>query len=471
MKFPENIKDDIKLLKYYKKEINNNPFLKNITKDEIMKLDEKYNLNYQSKQLIDIWAMMLGDAIVFLKKLDNREKYSDEMKLGVKKLYNYINDFQNNELIFYGSVNDYRDHTVHVFRTYLLGDYFIKNSFGYNNIKIGIEEIEDKIKKKEIKLSEEKKTSKLFQITKEEKEAMWCIISLTHDLGYPLQSINKINEKVRGLMKNYGPNPLRELEYTYFNQIEKTSDFALKFMSSDIAPDHGKFLIHIQPKYYEKFISAASDLNHGVLSSILLMKDLVYFKESDYLFDNEKGFKNKDVKQFFIRREIIRSIASHSCDDIYHLLIPNYSFLLNIFDEMQEWGRPRLIDITKRRGSLSELKIDKFNEYEIDYSVIFKFENPKKILPKERNNASGEIENYFRAKCEKWLNVLRSAVGGDIRQLTLKFKTIDETDPSNIKIYKLEHPNPSEYIVEPLHFKDEILNPIYKDEKNDTTLT
>lgn len=62
------INDDNKLLKEFKDDLEYNPFLKDITKKEILKLDENYNLNYQSKELSSIWAMMLGDAIVFLKK-------------------------------------------------------------------------------------------------------------------------------------------------------------------------------------------------------------------------------------------------------------------------------------------------------------------------------------------------------------------------------------------------------------------
>jgi hypothetical protein len=41
------------------------------------------------------------------------------------------------------------------------------------------------------------------------------------------------------------------------------------------------------------------------------------------------------AKQFVVRREILRSIANHTCQDIYHLQFNTLSFLLYITDEIQ----------------------------------------------------------------------------------------------------------------------------------------
>ena len=260
-------------------------------------------------------------------------------------------------------------------------------------------------------------------------------------MGYPLQGINSINEITKKLVKSYGPILLKELEYAYSSQFERTSDFALRFMSSDLIFDKDKFLIHLQPKYYQKFLSAESNINHGVLSALFLMKDLVFFKESDFLFDELKPFEEEDARQFLIRKEIIRSIASHSCEDIYHLTIPNFSFIITVIDEMQEWGRPRLIDVTKRMGTDSALTVNVFNSELIHYSIIFKFDRRKIKLPeKYQKNMNEQISSYFLIKYKKWCNVLRSAVGGKNRKLRLKFTIIDNT--YNKIIYEFEHINP-----------------------------
>lgn len=83
---------------------------------------------------------------------------------------------------------------------------------------------------------------------------------------------------------------------------------------------------------------------------------LRYFLESDYSTNEDYFFKKEDVRQFYIRRDILRAISSHTCHDIYQLTAKNFSFLLILCDDAQEWGRK----------SISELYINKTIEYEYD---------------------------------------------------------------------------------------------------------
>jgi len=421
------ISDDF-LIDQFQRRLDTTHFIRPNSKTLITELN-KTNLNIQSDKIKIIWRKLVEDAIIFLKSEDEREKYHDAITLGTDKLINYLDEFQNFELILYGAIPNYRDHIIHVFRTYLLGDYLINNSFTYVNIKIGI--------------------NSSLSISENEKEAIWCITCLCHDLGYPLEGINKINEKARNIIKQYGSVSIKELEYNYFSQFEKICDFAIDFISSNLQEkEKDKYVVHKQPKYYQKFMSALGDLNHGVLSSIILMKDLVFFKESDYTFDENKLLNTEDARQFLIRNEILRSIASHSSNDIYHLTIPNFSFLLCAFDEMQEWGRPRLVDITKRGETLTELKIKEFGSKHLDYKITFRFKDGYTPEANERLNARAEAKSYFIAKSKKWLNVLRSAVGGDLRVLELNFETEDKSHAASI-CYSLKHKTPSDIEINP----------------------
>ena len=83
---------------------------------------------------------------------------------------------------------------------------------------------------------------------------------------------------------------------------------------------------------------------------------LIYFLESDFNINEDYQFDAEDARQFYIRREILRSISSHTCHDIYHLDMLSFSFLLIVADEAQGWGRKRI----------SELYIKPKSTYEFD---------------------------------------------------------------------------------------------------------
>lgn len=421
----KTFKDDASLLQLYKKALNDIKFIKT-AKTSINNLRDG-DLNVQGGALVNVWKDLLNDAIAFLKANDERETFHDNMTLGVDRLFELEETFKDFEPILYGAIPDYRDHLVHVFRVLLLGDYLIRNSFKFEAI--------------------DPKKGDHLAISSDEKEAIWCIIALTHDLGYALQGIYKINQHVRTILQKFGIASVQELEHSYFNQFGNINDFTLRFLSSKpITQDGGKtFTTHLQTKYYLKFMSALSNFEHGVVSSVILMKDLVYFKESDYLLDQYQPLNPKDARHFLIRRDILRAIASHSCDDIYYLNITNFPFLLSVFDEMQEWGRPRLVDVTKRGGSQTELSINQFNEKMVDYKITFQF--PEKYSPEEAEKkiAFNEIIRYFLAKSKKWQNVLRGAVDGEYRNFVLKFCVEDNSsDLPSKHIYSLVHNKPDD---------------------------
>jgi hypothetical protein len=412
-------------------------FLQDQTRESIKELRD-IDLHLQTTPLIEIWKKLIDDAIIFLKLKDQREKYHDKMTLGTDVLFDFLKEFQDFEPILYGAVPNYRDHIAHVFRVFLLGQNIIKKAIGFEHMN----PVRDDL-----------------PISPEEKEALWCIASLTHDLGYSLERIQYINQKARKMLQQFGNLTIQELGYGYFAQFGIISDFVVKFLSSDIVEtknEKSKFSTHLQSKYYQKFLSALTGFNHGVISSVILMKTLVYFKESDYLLDQIKPLDERDARQFLIRKEILRTIASHSCDDIYYLGIKNFPFMLKVCDEMQEWGRPRLIDVTKRGGSNTELRINRFDDKLVDYKITFKTPEGYKPSPPERENIKKGIKDYFRIKCKSWLNVLRSAVGGDMRSLKLKFCVEDNTQPE-AEIFTLEHTLPSQVKIRPKEIQNEFL--------------
>ena len=135
------------------------------------------------------------------------------------------------------------------------------------------------------------------------------------------------------------------------------------------------------------------------------MKNLVYFLESDFLYDNNKPLKEQDAKQFIIRREILRAIASHNCEDIYHLHFKTLNFLLVICDEMQEWER--------RSATSWTVTIEEFNA---DSGVLKYWLRLEEIQWKELIR---EYHKFFVEKAIKYFKILRCAVYVQDRDIKL----------------------------------------------------
>lgn len=438
LKFPYTVRDE-ELIKWFKDNYSKIEFIKHVPSIDnyarssqlesyILELQEKKPLYEQKKLLLKIWENLIGNAIVFLKSKDKREEFHDDEDYGVDKLHEFFKAFCSFESLFYGANEYYRDHVSHMFKVFLLGELIIKEALAFK-INVGDDVLKENpadIKEKGI-------------IDESEKEAMWCIISLTHDLGYGIGIIPDINAKTREMLSQFGNFNPRDLAYTFPNQ--PLYNYIIRFISSNVERnEENKFVNHIQSKYYLKFSGSLEKTNHGIISCIVLMRNLVYFLESDYTLDPNKPLKKDDAKHFLIRRTILRSIASHDCEDIYYLKIPDFPFLLTIFDEMQEWGRPSLSDLFEKKPELV-LLINNFNEKLVDFTIQIKYSID--LDEDEKNREHLNAKKYFIRKCEKIRRILRSAVDGGARDLTLRFKLSDEIDPST-KTYEITHVKPND---------------------------
>jgi hypothetical protein len=309
--------------------------------------------------LNQLWKSLIEKAIKCLRYFDKREPFMkiQEKKpsaYGVDKLYDYYTSYTEYERILYGSSKNYRDHIVHVFRTWLSGvDCLLRNNGKYlNSIKINEEEME---------------------INNCEKLSIWTIVALTHDLGYPLEKAKGIIETTKKMVSTFIANPDISMDLTFHGVQNYMNDFIVRLMSSKmIVHDTYKqsnpqkpYVARLQPKYYFKFQKSLEKNEHGIISTLIIYKLLTYFLESDYNINEDYSFSKEECRQFYIRREILRSIASHTCKDVYHLFMSSFAFLLIMSDDTQEWGRKYL----------SELYVESGNEYELLDLQLTVFEN------------------------------------------------------------------------------------------------
>ncbi len=351
----------------------------------------KFNNLINSKEL---WKNLLIDSICILKANDKREKiYEDAQEnpqefinhfddirrsstYGINQIDKYFDDFIEFESVLYGTDKHYRDHVGHVLQVWAIGIGLINNhEFTF---KDGY-----KINNDYCFLFEKKDDENDISISKSEFWSMWTIIALCHDLGYPIEKTSEINKQAKKIISHFGNMNFSELNYSFdiFNSflVEKF----LNIISSKALISSNE--TSIQTKFRDKISKSLEDYNHGVFSSLLIFKNLTYFLETDYSISKEK-LTNEDLRQFHIRKEILRAIASHTCPKIYHLEFNTLSFLLILCDELQEWNRPKFNELRKNSISqapnnveIKEFTISEKNQtiyiefsYDFDYEEKFK---------------------------------------------------------------------------------------------------
>lgn len=338
-------------------------FLSSKTLEYLKTYNEAPHNSQNTKQL---WNNLLIDSVCLLKLNDSREfiykelkkdsslfneKQFDEIRetssYGIDELGKYLDDFVDFEAVLYGSDNHYRDHINHVIQVWIVGLGIIQNHLIELNDKYSVLYEFDF----HYMIPDTYSETHLY-ISKSELWSIWTIISLCHDLGYPIEKSSKINKKTKKIIDHFGNIQFTELDYNFsiLNTflVEKFLDIVSSKVYSDsedistIKKEEKKeytYKTSIQTKYRDKFAKSLEDYKHGIFSSLLLFKSLTYFLETDYYL-GDKPLDEEDARQFYIRKEILRSIAGHTCPKLYHIKLNSLSFLLILCDELQEWNRP-----------------------------------------------------------------------------------------------------------------------------------
>lgn len=351
---------------------------------KIKENDDDYEIFRHRADTDRLWGLLLEKAIKCLRFYDSREPFKDKSKdkkpraYGIDDLKDYYRKYTEFEEILYGSNRHYRDHVVHVLRTWLSGMELLTKNRGDALKQI-------KIHDKAIPL----------KVNNAEKISMWTIIALTHDLGYPLQKAKGILDVTQDMLSTFITNPDISVDFAFHGVQNYMNDFVVRLMSSKMEkreknptipptgteasrkdnsaaksepkttkgkdpaqenPNEKLYIARLQSKYYFKFQKSLERNSHGILSTLIIYKLLTYFLESDYNINEDYSFTQEECRQFYIRREILRAIASHTCDDIYQMYMGSFSFLLRICDDTQEWGRKNISELYVKSGQEYELQ-------------------------------------------------------------------------------------------------------------------
>ena len=362
---------------------------------EIRDADDDYRIFNYVAEIKEVWELIIEKSVKCLRYFDKREPYFENttkrpVAYGVKELSEYFEKYTQFETMLYGGGKYYRDHVVHVFRVWLLGlDCLLEKEGDYLN-RIDVQ--------------------KGIVVNSLEKLSIWSMIALTHDLGYPLEKSQGIIEKTKDMMKSFISNPTVNMDLSFNGIQNNMNDFVVRFISSKMrekkepttreTPDgtqptrEKKYVARLQPKYYFKFQKSLEGYKHGILSAIVIYKLLIYFLESDFSINEDYEFDGEETRQFYIRREILRTISAHTCYDVYHLDMLSFAFLLIVVDDAQEWGRKKITELYVKQSS--SYLFDNISPYFDTAESMHDGETIKihKFVAKEKFDFSeGEIDN------------------------------------------------------------------------------
>lgn len=420
---------------------------------ELKTTSDEYEL-YQYKDNIDkLWVLLLEKAIKCLRYYDTREPFINSTgkspkAYGIKDLKSYYDRYSKFEQVLYGSSRFYRDHVIHVFRTWLIGIHVLTKNNGRYLKQITINEKEFN-----------------FTICNAEKISIWTIIALTHDLGYPLEKAKGIIDVTQEMVATFVSNPDISKDFSFHGVQNYMNDFVVRLMSSKMrlkdtidekkadekkadeekadekkaddkkaddkktdnekSNDKEEYVARLQSKYYFKFQKSLEKNSHGILSTLIIYKLLTYFLESDYNINEDYYFSKEDCRQFYIRREILRAIASHTCDDVYQLYMGSFSFLLRICDDTQEWGRKNISELYVKSGQSYKLtdigstfKVDgngkKSHSCSISEEITFNSDVP--------DNSIKQLIDRFRRQSIVYVTIFRD--GQDTNRRDFSFERI-----------------------------------------------
>lgn len=375
----------------------------------------------KANQINRLWSMLIEKSIICLRYFDDREPFLKKPNkrptaYGIEELKKYYKAYDQFEGLLYGSNKLYRDHLIHVFRTWLVGLYLILDPevccpSGTQEIRLIDYLMVEGIKENDIEAA----------INFFEKISIWTIIALCHDLGYPLEKSQQIINKTNEMMNYFIPNPRIWSDISFNGIQDEINQYIIRFMSSKMvevegnSEDEKRFLGRIQPKYYIKFTKSLEKYKHGIISAIVIYKILLYFLESDFNMNEDYTFSPEEKRQFYIRREILRAMAAHTCEDIYHMSLTTFSALLINCDELQEWDRKSWNDFyTGIKNESISTEVRSFNSSGIEISQIINIENRNEI----RDNVIKGLYNHF----EYYKTIFRD--GQDTNNRLFSFKKV-----------------------------------------------
>lgn len=415
---------------------------------ELMKED---TMNRKIRIACDLWKKLFSSAMSYISS--NRQGYD--------KIFRFFDSYVEFEELIFASDSFYRDHTLHCIWVYFLGEY-IKRSEEFETL------FEDQKKQLNmlnkavevfdvIGISNRENYQKfidLIDIMKknaETDEAARCVAALTHDLGYPLKKIDKINHSIQKVLPYFGVHDSSNFSFEYTNGQTAFINQFLDFLSREFRvyidietieageiflkifeTDEQSNLIKVNEEAVRSLTEQKQKLiadhciakssfkevvsrklgfsndfevyQHGIMSAFLLCKNLQAFQCIDY--DGIQGTSEADqTAKVLALQNILKSVALHTSDVLKISEINTVNFLTFV-DELEEFSR--ISRASQNREYVKEFCDTSLYMEDGWLNIVFEFNNTN------LDNLNPEIS--FKGRCKRFLSLF------DIPQLSSNLK-------------------------------------------------
>ncbi len=453
--FVEHFIDEKTVMRFY---------LERMEKDEISFLqgkdDIKADIRKALEKLIAEEKMnnKIQIAVVLWKKLfEASMSYISPNKKGYDKIFKYFDSYVEFEELIFASDSFYRDHTLHCLWVYFLGEYLHDNPEFYELYHLDREEKEGNRLIMEVAdklpILSHGHANRLKDLVKQADESdclddsVRCVSALTHDLGYPLKKIEKINKAMNKVLPYFAIHNFDNFSFEYENIQQEFVNQFIDFISKvtilnvsnkpNLPEETLKLLLRLMPKNYAlnnemdelmEVLNSVSDeeralientfevntyfhspfsrkaayyndfeaYQHGIMSAFLLMKNLQAFQDIDYNRpDKITAFPDNRTMAL---HAILSSIADHTRDS-YQIASINTGSFLTFVDELEEFSRIS-------RASQNREYVEEFCDtalYMEDgwLNIVFEFNNTN------LDNLDPEIS--FKGRCKRFLSLFNVA--------------------------------------------------------------
>lgn len=433
--------------------LQNKEEYKSVIKGSIISIRDEKNMDKKIKSAKVLWKNLFEVSM----------SYIDPDKRGYDELFKYFDEYVDFEELIFASEAFYRDHTMHCLWVYFLGEYVKRHeefNFVFNRMNDQYKN-HLKIKSQIEELNWQDKVSNLYKVFSNtvnyhnNLESIRCVSALTHDLGYPLKKIYKINKCIGKILPYFSISNFNEFNFQYSSiQGNYIHDF-LANLSTNIFVSGGevndyeedyeilkdtveldeddslegfkldkiKMLNEKQFSKLIKILSVKSHLikdvsqhlrysndfeafQHGIMSAFLLMKLLKAFANIDVQYISYSDIRKIDMVRWTSKNEILTAISDHTSEGYKINAIRDSSSFLTLIDELEEFSRIS-------RANQSRQFVNEFCKSSIyiedDYlNIDFTFDNS--------NIDNLDPEKAFKGRCVRFFTLF------DIPELDEKLK-------------------------------------------------
>lgn len=399
----------------------------------------------------DLWKVLLETSLSSI----------SPDKSGYDKIFKFFDAYVEFEELIFASDSFYRDHTLHCIWVYFLGEY-IKGNETFSPLFIdqkqsilvfeGMCELDERFDLFNIEhKNSAKRLVKLQQKYDELDSATRCVSALTHDLGYPLKKIEKINKSIKKVLPFFAIDNFKDFSFEYDNvqqeyivnfidllsrrpifNIEfdnltnKQSAEYLKIMKKAFKMDrsmtikgvHHDVIENFTDKDFEKipkgvltveksfassysqkqaYLNDFENYQHGIMSAFLLVKNLGAFGNLGFDQKNDTlNLYDTDVTgRGLCLQAILDGISFHTCASAKIREINDTTYLTFV-DELEEFSRIS-------RASQNREYVKEFCETEL--SMDKKGWLDVKFIFKNKNLDNLDPEISFKGRCKRFLNL------------------------------------------------------------------